>query len=640
MLFLYKFYLVNFIIIIFPTLGLILRLLILSIILISFIPTQGAGINKDSIISVSENSIDRKVKVTAMLSLSKLERELNASSSIDYAKKAIEISKKIEDKTYLIKSYAKLGLTYRRYDSLDRALEYLLIGLDISKEIENEKWQATCLNHLGSIYLQYGQNEKALDYYKKSYLISKSLDDSVGVCNSLNNIGIIFWQNNQLDSSFKYLLESLILSIDLADSTGLISSYNNLGMLQTELGDYLRALGYYNQALIIAKSQNDQWETANILNNRANLSIKSSKLDSVEADLKTSLEISKVINSKLLESDSYLILSEYYKVVENFNEALIAYKKYSKISMELINLETSKKLAGIQKDYEVKAKDQNLEKLSTANNIQYHLILLLATTLSLLGIFVFIYFRKFTENKTISNQLSVRNKELEKLSESKSKFFTLISHDLKAPLYNVSNLSNLMKLYRYDMDEKEKDETLNQLNLSSKHLLNLVDNILLWASAQIGNLENEPKKLWLDSIISESMDLLAPMAKEKGINMNYEQNNLYVIADYNLLSTSIRNLMSNAVKFSNSNSTITISATQNNEYVDINVKDEGIGIECDRLERILSGNYISDLGTNNEKGSGLGLKITKEFIELNGGILTGESTPDKGSNFIIRLPKK
>jgi signal transduction histidine kinase len=253
---------------------------------------------------------------------------------------------------------------------------------------------------------------------------------------------------------------------------------------------------------------------------------------------------------------------------------------------------------------------------------------------------VFIYFRKFTENRIISNELSIRNKELEKLSESKSKFFTLISHDLKAPLYNVSNLSNLLKLYRYDMDEKEKDETLNQLNLSSKHLVNLVDNILLWASAQIGNLENEPEKLWLDSIISESMDLLAPMAKEKGINMNYEQNNIYVIADYNLLSTSIRNLMSNAVKFSNSNSTITISATQNNEYVDINVKDEGIGIESDRLERILSGNYISDLGTNNEKGSGLGLKITKEFIELNGGILTGESIPNKGSNFIIRLPKR
>lgn len=610
------------------------------ILLTIFSSIQLSASKKDSLLGVLKKSKINTEKVDAFLSLSTIEREKNALASVDYATKAINLSKLIDDKTYQIQSYIKLGQTYRKYDSLDMALKHFLYGLELSEKIEDKKLQSSCLNNLGSIYLQYNQNNKALDYYKKSYKISKELNDSLRLSNVLNNIGIIFWRKKQIDSSIKYMHESLVFSIELKDSSGLISSYNNLGMLHTEKKNYEGAIGYYNQALKIAKHFDNKWEIANIINNRSNLKIESDKLDGVVEDLQTAIKISDEIKSNLLKSDSYFILSNYYTAINDFENALEFHKKYSELNMQLVNVEATEKIANIQRDYEIKVKDKNLEKLSVANNIQYYLILLLATTLSLLGIFVFIYFRKFNENKSISAELSSRNNELEKLSESKSKFFTLISHDLKAPLYNISNLSNLMKLYRYDMDENEKDETLNQLNISSKHLITLVDNILLWARTQTGNIENNPKDLWINGIINESIEILKPLATEKKIKLVNYETELEVKADYNLLSISIRNLISNAIKFSNSNSIVHINIEDKNDYIEINVKDEGIGIDHQKLVQILDGNYSSELGTNNEKGSGLGLKITKEFIELNGGTLTGKSTSNEGSTFTIKLPKE
>lgn len=593
---------------------------------------------KDSLLKVVKTSQSAELQVEALLSLSTMERSTDSVLCLDYARKAISLSRKIEDKTFLVRSYLKLGITYKYYDCLDKSLGNYFAALELAKQIKDEKWQAATLNSMGSLYLQYEQNKKALEYYNQSNVIAKQIDDSVGICNALNNIGIIYWHENNLDSSAKYLQQSLVLSLALGDSSGLISSYNNLGMIHTSLGNNNQALGYYNQAIIIAKKEDDKWEIANTLNNKASLSIKSNKLETVESSLLEAISLAREINSKTLQGDSYLILSDYYLAIDELKKSLDAFKIHSKINTELINVETTEKIASIQKDYELKAKDRNLEKLSLANNIQYYLIVLLASSLSLLGIFMYIYFRKYNENKSISSELTDRNIELENLSESRSKLFTLFSHDLKAPLYNISNLSNLMNQYRFDMDESEKEETLTQLSKSSNYLVALVDNILLWARTQIGNVENNPEELWVNSVVVDCVDVLTSYAMEKDILLENKADEIKVIADYSLLSVSIRNLISNAIKFSHKGNRVIITTRLLNNEVDIIVKDEGVGMDEEKLEKVMTGHYTSDLGTNNEKGTGLGLKITKEFIELNGGKLTAESRLNLGSTFTITLP--
>ncbi len=619
-----------------------MRKVFLLILIIYLIPSIVHSSEKDSLIRVYQGNAPSEDKVKALLRLSTIQRETDAYSSIKNAKNAIKIAHKIPDKTYLIRSYAKLGTTYKTLDSMDKALESFLKGLELANEMDNKEWQSNFLNYLGNAYLQYNQNKIALKYFKKSYEIATQQNDSIALCNVLNNIGIVFWRENKLDSSFNNIHASMILSRDLKDSAGLVSSFNNLGMLQAELGDLKRSLGYYNQALMLAKTLDDKWEQANILNNLSALRIELGELDEVEISLKEAIGISVAIKSALLESDSYYNLSEYYSITEEFEKSLNAFKKHSEIKMKLINEETSDKIAGLEKDFELRSKDKNLEKLSEANNIQYYLILLLATSLVLLGILIFIYFRKFSENKSLSIELKQNNTDLERLSEERNKFFTLISHDLKAPLYNISNLSNLMKMYAHDMDEAERDTTLDQLNISSKHLLTLVDNILLWSRTQVGNMENNPEPLNLNGVIAECIDILCPFANEKEITLVKNTNktdNIEVRADYNLLSTAIRNLISNSIKFSHRSHKVEISTESSNGHIKIDVIDTGIGIPEDIQAEILKGNAGTTLGTNDEKGSGLGLKITKEFIEMTGGQVTLVSQEGKGTTFSIVLPK-
>ena len=254
---------------------------------------------------------------------------------------------------------------------------------------------------------------------------------------------------------------------------------------------------------------------------------------------------------------------------------------------------------------------------------------------------LFIYFRKFGENKLLTEELKKNNTYLERLSDERNKFFTLISHDLKAPLYNISNLSNLVKMYYNDMDEAERNTTLDQLNVSSKHLLTLVDNILLWSKTQVGNMENNPEPLSLNTVIDESIDILSSFASEKDIELvknTSKTEDIDIRADYNLLTTAIRNLISNAIKFSYRNHKVEIRTDSTDDTIKIDVIDTGIGIADDMQVEILKGNASTTLGTDNEKGSGLGLKITKEFIEMTGGQVTLVSQEGKGTTFSIILP--
>lgn len=619
-----------------------LRKVLLFIFVIYLLPTITVSSERDSLMKIYNGTSSNEDKVNALLNLSTLLRESNASLSIKYAHIAIILSNKIEDKTYLIRSHTKLGITYRKLDSLDKALDSFLNGLEIANETDNKKWQSNCLNYLGSSYLQYGQNKIALKYYQKSFQIATKLNDSVAIGNALNNIGIVYWRENQLDSSFNNMHKSMIISRDLKDSVGLVSSFNNLGMLQSELGDFKRALGYYNQAFLLATKLDNKWEIANIINNLSTLKIKLGLLEEVENDLKKALKISTEIKSALLESDTYLNLSEYYLEIKDYEKSLEAFKKHHAIKAQLINEETSNKIASLEKDFEIRSKDRNLEKLSEANNIQYYLILLLAALLVLVGTLIFIYFRKFSENKSLSVELKKKNTDLERLYDERNKFFTLISHDLKAPLYNISNLSNLMKMYAYDMDEAERNTTLDQLNVSSKHLLTLVDNILLWSRTQEGNMENNPEPLDLNGVITESIDILSSFASEKDVDLvmdAVDTEGIGIRADYNLLSTAIRNLISNAIKFSYRGHKVEIRTSSINGDIKIDVIDTGIGIAPEIQAKILKGNASTSLGTNNEKGSGLGLKITKEFIEMTGGQVTLESQEGKGATFSIILPK-
>jgi signal transduction histidine kinase len=236
--------------------------------------------------------------------------------------------------------------------------------------------------------------------------------------------------------------------------------------------------------------------------------------------------------------------------------------------------------------------------------------------------------------------LTQSNKELLKLNTDKDLFLSVLSHDLKSPFNALLGFSKLLleNIYEYDIETiKNHASTINK---SAENTYNLLEDLLIWTQSQSGNLPYKPKVWSFNTIYFEILDMLNQNAKEKNITINhYFTEELSIFADNNMLKAVLRNLISNSIKFTNPNGTINIYAKQNPENVTITVSDNGVGIKLEDLRKLFDvSHFKSTIGTNQEKGTGIGLLICKEFIEKHGGKIWVESEVGKGSDFKFTLP--
>lgn len=239
-----------------------------------------------------------------------------------------------------------------------------------------------------------------------------------------------------------------------------------------------------------------------------------------------------------------------------------------------------------------------------------------------------------------ADHLTQVNKELEKLNAAKDKLFSLIAHDLKNPFHAIGGFATLLTRNFSQMKEREKLEIIDLINLSAETAYNLLENLLQWARAQTNRIRFEPERLNLEEVIRETLEFLSSTAKRKRIELLTENTNVNIIADRNMLSTVLRNLISNAIKFTPEKGKIIVSACEKDGKIEVSVIDNGIGITEQVKSKLfqLEGPHTSP-GTSGETGTGLGLIVCKEFLERQGGTILVESEPMKGSRFIFTLHK-
>jgi PAS domain S-box-containing protein len=232
------------------------------------------------------------------------------------------------------------------------------------------------------------------------------------------------------------------------------------------------------------------------------------------------------------------------------------------------------------------------------------------------------------------------NKELEKLNKTKDKFFSIIAHDLKNPFHAIIGFSDMLRKDFNKMDDNQKINLLELINISSASAYSLLENLLQWARTQTDKIKFTPENINISEIVKSTIDLQKISAEKKNIKLKShisERNIVY--ADKNMITTVIRNLVSNAIKFSKPQGTIEISSVAGDKYIDVTVSDNGTGISKENLDKLFRiDSYYSTSGTLGETGTGLGLIICKEFVEKNGGIIKVESEEGKGSSFTFSLP--
>jgi Signal transduction histidine kinase len=244
------------------------------------------------------------------------------------------------------------------------------------------------------------------------------------------------------------------------------------------------------------------------------------------------------------------------------------------------------------------------------------------------------------QKKKLERLVVIKTSELQELNVSKDKFFSIIAHDLKNPFQTIIGFSEMLKEEMKDGDNAAGQNYAGLINASAIQTFRLLENLLEWANSQRGKVTFSPVSINLRELVNEEFGVLIDMAKGKNIELKSSfDDSLTFIADKNMINTILRNLISNAIKFTHKNGKVELKAIINNKQVEISVSDNGIGMKNETMAKLfrLDGN-LSTRGTENEKGTGLGLFLCKEFVEKHGGRIWVESEYGKGSTFKFTLP--
>lgn len=609
-------------------------------------------------------------------------------------KKAAEIRTAINDSTNLWYSRNNLGLIYWRTSKFDSAVICFEKVADLSRKMGERRLHAVSLNNLGSVYYQWSIYDKAIDNYLKSLEIRKNVEDHSGVSLVLNNIGLVYKDLNQPEKAQQYFQEGMEYAKTASDTNALGYSYNNLGniykidnkldsavannqkaleyyrhidsysgilMTLIDLGEiyflkenYPRAERTFNRALEISDDHRVQWRVAEALFHLGKLNRAKGNYGEAIEFLTESIKMNKTIKKNRLIRDAYKELYKIYNSKGDYKKSYARLLVYEKFEDSVRSTNLSEKIAKMENRYELESYRRKLEERRRDNRMQsliidYSLsggfVLLVVAA----GLFVVSKKRKkvndLLENKSGQiekqrKQLSEQNDELIDLNKTRDRLFSIVAHDLKNPFVTLSGFTDILKEDINEMNEEEALGYLNEMEDTVRKTYSLLENLLDWTAAQTGKIEHHPANIQLDKLVNSITELLKVQAKNKRIVIEKDVgSNLYVYADWHMIEVVLRNLITNSIKFSEEGGEILLSAKQNSGKVLVSIEDNGTGMDEETKNSLFNiENTKSQKGTKEEKGTGLGLTISKEFVEKNNGEIWVESQIGAGSVFKFTLP--
>ncbi len=575
--------------------------------------------------------------------------------------KAIDIATRINDTEAKAGLYNGLGNSYYEISSYDQALKYFLSALEIYQELNIPEGLSMMYNNLGIVYQALKENHKALEYYHKALEIDIKLESLNGQANEYNNIGTAYDDSGNKEKALEYYNKSLKINKQIDDKDGIATALNNIGLIYLDLGEYDKAYSNLKESTDITKALNNTYSLANNYNNLAKLFLREKKYVKAQNYLNLAIELSKQMNIKVWLTESYDLYHQMYSELNNYKKALEYYKLYSEVQDSIFSSESANRVAEMKIKYETENLETENELLKKDNQI--HLLELnrqknimnywIAFTLLILALAV-LSFSRFRLKKKTNTLLRSKNDQLEdanqkliisennlkELNATKDKFFSIIAHDLKNPFQSLLGFSET--LYN-QMDELDKEELLEYSRLiyeSSQNLFNLLSNLLQWSRSQLGSIKLTPINVNLYDAIDDVLSLLNISITKKQLTVvNAVPKDTNILADKHVISTVLRNIINNAVKFTDKKGEIKIMSEISDKSIIVSVQDNGKGISKENLEKLFKiDQEHSTKGTDNESGSGLGLILCKELVKQSDGDIFVESTLGKGSTFKFSLP--
>ena len=549
-----------------------------------------------------------------------------------------------------------LGSILTNMGERTRGLSYLMESLKFFETQNNPKVVARILNNVAVNYHTWKDYDRALEFYQKTLTTYQSIKDFVGQVVVNNNIGEIYKDKKDYQKALPYYLRT----IEIADSVGVGDYYKAYGWIG--LAEAYQLMGRYSQSRENANLALDVFDrlkmqegvsTAKLILARLNLS--EGYLDQALMDVNQSLDLSEKIGIADLQKGAFAVKSDILEKQGHYKEAFAILKLYAQMADTLHTQERSNDLAQMRAELEMSEKQNEIELLQKDNQIkdlqinrqqiQSRYLFLTVGLLILVFIVMLSYMKaKKDANDLVqrkSNQIKVQHEELVRVNETKDKFLSIIGHDLRNPIGAFKDVLAQLADFPEMFTDELRQQITKELRDEAESTYFLLDNLLSWAKSQQKNIVYRPERLDIKTLVENNFLLNSRFSGSKNIRLISKlKGNPEVYADQNMVSLILRNLISNAIKFTREGGEVTVSAEEKGDWVAVSVTDTGIGIPKEQQSDLFSGSkLITTYGTNHEKGSGLGLRLCQEFVDIHGGKITLLSEPGQGSAFTFTLKK-
>ncbi len=628
-------------------------LLIISVLIFSlFSPAQ-------TIINPENNGLNYEKlqeQLTHHINLSDSLMNDRPTAAFRYAYEALIIARKLNDKYNQALILNKLGEIRKAQGNYVSAMTFFLKSLRIS-DIENNQYnKAKSFLSIAEIYFLDDNDHDALQNVENALALFNGLRDEKGIALSYHLMSRIKLSGDETQQAKKFADFAVEIQMEHNDLSALASTYNTIGEIHIQQNEYAKAFDFFNKSLQIQRQLNDSKGIAGSFLYLGHYYKMTGRYDSALLQYKKSRKICLENDYPRILKDIYHGMSDCYASIDSFELAYLNHIRFKSVSDSLLREESIKKTTQLEMQYEqeqekkiLKLEKQkkeldNREKLRKVTR-RRDLSIIFLVFLIIVSLLLFVGFRiKTRKNHLLSSQkehISRQNERLKLVSATKDKFFSIIAHDLKNPFQSIIGLAELL-VKQYDiLKDSEKLEYMQIINETAKKTHKLLDNLLQWARTQTENIKYMPEKVNLKDLARENILLQKEAASKKDISIHSDiETDIFVYIDKYMIDTVIRNITSNAIKFTPEGGEVKIFSLDADDFIDVIIEDTGIGIPQENIDKLfIIDSYHSTKGTFKETGTGIGLIISKEFIEKNGGEIKVESRVGEGSRFSFTIPK-
>jgi len=574
------------------------------------------------------------------------------STAIRFDNLSLENDIQIKDSVKIARDYNNIGNDYYELGEYDDAFFYFTQSHRVATAVKDTFRMLVAYHNVGRVFKELGQYERALDHLNLAKRMSEKQKDDEGIAYAYDEIGDVQLRKNEYDSALITLTRAMEYTRKYHVNTLEPKVHAKLATVYMNKGDFKNARAHYDSAYMFHVRTKDKFGLAEVELGRGILFTKEGDYTQALGKIENTLTVAKELNARVLEIKCFNQLSILWEMKGDYKKSLEYYKQFKLLEDTLFSQEMQGKLLRDQLRFETESRDSRIAFLSQQQRDQNNELKkqefvrnILVVVMALSVILLITVYRSGRRRRQINmlllqhqEEMERRSEELERLNQVKDKFFSIISHDLRSPINALSGLLDLLD--KGAVSEAELPSHVRELKARFNHTRTLLNNLLDWTLLQMDKLSLQPTKIDINRIVEENIQLLGSVHHKDIKLVNEVPKTTIGYADSNTINLVIRNLMTNALKFTNDGGLVTIKSQEKGNQWVVSVSDNGVGMNADVIKILFDKTApYTTRGTANEKGTGLGLILCKEFVEKNGGKIWVESEEGKGSTFYFTLPK-